>query len=82
MIRNTGSRGLFNLLRLSPEDVQSHPEWKPTESIPGSEEKMLVMQRRIEMGLPIFHPEDRGTRDMRWHHDIDEDDGDLDEEES
>lgn len=31
----------------------------PTDVMPGSEEKILLLRRRCELGLPIHHPGDR-----------------------
>ncbi len=33
----------------------------PTDAPVGSVRKMNVMQRRLELGLPLFHPEDNPT---------------------
>lgn len=38
--------------RLAPE---------PTDALPGTVEKILVMQRRAEMGYAVFHPGDAGA---------------------
>lgn len=59
-----GSRGLLTIHPLSEEAATKHPQWVPTDAVPGSSEKMAVIQHRILHGLPIFHPEDRGTCDI------------------
>ncbi len=33
--------------------------FQPTEAIPGSEEKLLVLIKRLDAGLPLWHPSDR-----------------------
>ncbi len=34
-------------------------EFKPTEAPAGSDNKLAVLARRVELGLPLWHPEDR-----------------------
>lgn len=34
-------------------------EFAPTEAPAGSAQKLEIMAKRIEMGLPLWHPEDR-----------------------
>ncbi len=34
-------------------------EFAPTQAPAGSAEKLAIMARRIELGLPLWHPEDR-----------------------
>ena len=34
------------------------PPFEPTDAFPGSEEKISVLRRRWESGLPLWHPED------------------------
>jgi hypothetical protein len=38
-------------------------EYRATEALPGSDEKVLVLARRVEEGLPLWHPDDRRTFD-------------------
>lgn len=71
MKRWTGSRGILNLLIDNEHDAHLNPRWKPTEELPGSPAKLKLLTKRVLCGLPLFHPDDRGTRDLRWHHDID-----------
>lgn len=66
-LRRTDSRGLLTLL-MPPCDPRGHDLWCATEAMPGSPEKMAILSERIRNGLPLFHPQDRGTRDLRWHH--------------
>jgi hypothetical protein len=43
------------------EDFQENSKsslFLPTDAPPGSQRKMDVMQRRLELGIPIFHPND------------------------
>jgi len=51
----------------NPYPIDPH---KPTDALPRSKEKLLVMQARLAVGLPLSHPEDKGA---------DKPDGDLDE---
>ena len=37
--------------------------------VEGSAEKLEVMARRIREGLPLWHPDDRGTRRSRQDND-------------
>lgn len=37
----------------------STPEFEPTDSPAGSPEKIEILRRRIEMGLPLWHDDDR-----------------------
>lgn len=39
-----------------------HPTW----SLPGSEGKVEVLRRRIEAGLPLWHPQDRRDYSQGW----------------
>ena len=34
-------------------------EFRATEAPAGSENKLAVLARRVELGLPLWHPEDR-----------------------
>jgi hypothetical protein len=34
-------------------------EFKPTGAPAGSDNKLAVLARRVELGLPLWHPEDR-----------------------
>jgi hypothetical protein len=34
-----------------------------TEALPGTDEKLEVMARRVRAGLPLWHPKDRRTYD-------------------
>ncbi len=43
-----------------PEDVQ-RDRYEPTKALPGSTEKLAVMARRLQEGLPLWHPTDRRT---------------------
>lgn len=41
-----------------PEMVDD-TQYSPTEAIPGSEQKVMVLAERLQRGLPLWHPEDR-----------------------
>lgn len=42
------------------EDFEGIPDdrFQPTRAIPGSEEKIKVFQRRVELGHPLYHQDD------------------------
>lgn len=43
-------------------EVMGSPcEPEPTDALPGSADKVGVMTARAEAGLPLFHPQDRGS---------------------
>jgi hypothetical protein len=52
-------------VRLPKEPVQIAQPSEPTDSQPGSEEKIAVMQARYARGEGIFHPGDRSNRPGR-----------------
>ena len=33
-------------------------DWQPTNAVAGSFEKFEVLQKRVERGVPLFHPDD------------------------
>lgn len=37
----------------------SQRSFQPTEALPGSREKLLILCDRVRRGLPLWHPEDR-----------------------
>lgn len=41
-----------------PETAPSQ-EFPATQALPGSEEKLVVLARRVQQGLPLWHPRDR-----------------------
>ncbi len=44
-------------------EAQSSTDYEPTTAMPGSAEKVEVLSRRLRMGQPLWHPEDRLTYD-------------------
>ena len=44
------------------EDVTAN--FPATEAMPGTTEKLAVLAERVQLGLPLWHPEDRRTYDM------------------
>ena len=44
-------------------ESRRHEEYRATKALPGSDEKLLVLARRIQQGLPLWHPDDRRTYD-------------------
>ena len=60
-------RSVLEAIRLGhwhfePERVLKE-EFEPTTALPGSNEKLEVLARRVALGLPLWHPEDRRTFD-------------------
>jgi hypothetical protein len=43
-----------------PADADSN-EYEATEALPGTDEKLNELARRVERGLPLWHPQDRRT---------------------
>lgn len=46
-----------------PEQTKTTNEYNSTAALPGTDEKLTVLARRIQEGLPLWHPEDRQTYD-------------------
>jgi len=44
-------------------DACESKTYEATNALPGSNEKLAVMARRVRQGLPLWHPEDRRTYD-------------------
>lgn len=42
-------------------EMSARGEYDSTEAMPGTEEKIAVLARRLERGLPLWHPRDRRT---------------------
>jgi hypothetical protein len=34
-------------------------QFRSTQAVPGSEEKLAILAERVRMGLPLWHPSDR-----------------------
>lgn len=45
-----------------PEKVESN-RFDPTRALPGSDEKLDILARRLASGLPLWHPQDRRSYD-------------------
>jgi hypothetical protein len=45
-----------------PAPIHSR-DFDETDALPGSDEKLAVMARRLERGLPLWHPHDRRDRE-------------------
>jgi len=56
-------RNVFEAIEKYGHDEDYSPrqslEFQPTEAPAGSPEKLAELARRIEMGLPLWHPRDR-----------------------
>lgn len=53
------------------EDLSGIDPQAPTDAIPGSEEKILVLMARYDIGADLWHPEDRqrhGPSDNAYRH--------------
>jgi hypothetical protein len=46
-------------------DAYESKAYEATNALPGSDEKLEVMARRVRQGLPLWHPKDRRTYDGR-----------------
>ena len=51
--------GFRNFEPVQPEEEQ----FEATQALPGSDEKLAVLARRVERGLPLWHPCDRRVFD-------------------
>ena len=38
-------------------------EFVATQALPGTDEKLSVLAKRLQLGLPLWHPDDRKTYD-------------------
>jgi hypothetical protein len=57
-------RNVFEAILEAGHDEDFAPtvteEFTATEAPAGSAEKLEIMARRVQMGVPLWHPEDRG----------------------
>lgn len=44
-------------------DFDTDTRYNATQAMPGTDEKLEIMARRVEQGLPLWHPSDRRTYD-------------------
>ena len=51
--------GIWDFEPTSTEDE----EYESTKALPGSTEKLDILAQRVQLGLPLWHPEDRRTYD-------------------
>jgi len=49
----------FEFLYGAADDYDPRPCDKPTDTAPGSEERIAVYRKRLERGVSLYHPEDR-----------------------
>ena len=60
-------QSVLEAIRMGVWDFEPQPEhqaddhFDSTEALPGSNEKLDVLARRLELGLPLWHPGDRQT---------------------
>lgn len=56
-------KSVLDAIRLGQWDFEpresEYNEYYPTDAMPGTQEKLLVMAERIRSGLPLWHPADR-----------------------
>lgn len=45
-----------------PHD-HNRDEFRATNAVPGSREKLAILAHRIRLGLPLWHPNDRHAED-------------------
>ena len=45
-----------------PESTPTN-NYNSTEAMPGSDEKLAILARRVQSGLPLWHPKDRRVYD-------------------
>ncbi len=50
------------------EPEHGSAEFRATDAIPGSPEKLEILARRIQAGLPLWHPDDRTGPDFAVDH--------------
>lgn len=59
------TRSVLDAIRLGVwdfEPIEVPPQqYRPTEALPGSVQKIEILASRLESGLPLWHPEDRVT---------------------
>lgn len=44
-------------------EIMPERDFRATDALPGSDEKLEILARRIQDGLPLWHPSDRHTYD-------------------
>ena len=44
-------------------ESETNKNFDSTSALPGSDEKLEILARRIQQGLPLWHPNDRHTYD-------------------
>jgi hypothetical protein len=44
-------------------DACKRSEFNATQALPGTAEKLTVLAKRLQLGLPLWHPDDRKTYD-------------------
>jgi hypothetical protein len=53
-----------------PSDIRitgTHPLPRPTEHLPGTPEKVSVLEERAALGLALYHPNDFGVTGKEWN---------------
>ncbi len=48
----------MGLWDFEPERVDRN-RYSPTDALPGSTEKLSILKQRLQLGLPLWHPDDR-----------------------
>lgn len=44
-------------------EPQADQDFTPTQAMPGTREKLAVLRRRVDQGLPLWHPQDLS---LKW----------------
>ncbi len=56
-------QSVLEAIKMGIWDYEPEPEealeFDATEALPGTEEKLSVLARRVQAGLPLWHPRDR-----------------------
>jgi len=55
-------QNVFDAIRHFGHDEDFQPQlrgnWRPTNAVAGTTQKLEVLRRRVELGVPLFHPND------------------------
>lgn len=47
-----------------PQKLGDTAEFRPTDAVPGSPEKLAILAQRIRLGFPLWHPQDLHAEDV------------------
>ena len=78
MERNSGPHSVLDAIKMGMWDYEPDSgeeiNFDATQALPGTEEKLMILAKRVQQGLPLWHPSDRQTFDE--HNNDDEHDND------